>query len=89
MSLGGPAPPSDDKPSAPADGGSGSGGPAGGNTEAAAETQKSSGDLEQLAPLGSMPVIYGPGAKVYSGTVRFTAVLRGGAKPEDQGAPAS
>ncbi len=89
MSLGGPAPPSDDKPSTPVDGGGGSGGPAGGSTEAAAETQKSSGDLEQLAPLGAMPMIYGPGAKVYSGTVRFTAVLRGGAKPSDQGAPAS
>ncbi|NBX26469.1 MAG: hypothetical protein EBQ99_10570 [Planctomycetes bacterium] len=73
------------------DTGSGSGAPSGGGSgDQAAEVQKSSGDLEQLAPLGSLPVIYGPGAKVYSGSVRFTAVLRGGAaKAGEQGAPAS
>jgi type IV pilus assembly protein PilM len=90
MSLGGPAPPSDDKPSVPVDSGGGSGAPAGGSADQAAEVQKSSGDLEQLAPLGSLPVIYGPGAKVFSGTVRFTAVLRGGAaRTAEEGAPAS
>ena len=90
MSLGGPVPPSDDKPAIPADGGS-SDGPAGPGpgTEQAAETQKSSGDLEQLAPIGASPLLYGPGAKVFSGTVRFTVVLRGGAKPAEGGAPAS
>jgi hypothetical protein len=72
------------------DSGGGSGAPAGGSADQAAEVQKSSGDLEQLAPLGSLPVIYGPGAKVFSGTVRFTAVLRGGAaRTAEEGAPAS
>lgn len=89
MSMGGPSPPSDDTPGTPVDTGStgAPGRPQGG--EPSAEAQKSSGDLEQLAPLGSQPTIYGPKAKVYSGSVSFTAVLRGGgAAPAADGAPA-
>jgi len=48
--------------------------------------QPSSRDLEQLAPLGSSPSIYGLRAKVYPATVRFTAELRGTeAKPAEGG----
>lgn len=81
--MGGPAPggdktasdtpPADETPSGPA-------GPTGGGTSA--DVQKTSGDLDALAPLGSAPPLYGPGAVVFNGSVSFTVTLRGPVAPD-------
>jgi hypothetical protein len=83
MSLGGPNPGED--PTPPEMGGEQPSGTGPSGPPNAAEVQKTTGDLEALAPLGSPPPVYGPGARVYSGTVTFKVVLRGGAEASEGG----